>query len=107
MMLPPYEFVIVGAGLAGATAAETLRHEGAQGRILLISDEAHWPYQRPPLSKRFLTEVKATTPVALFSEATVRELDIELRLSTRVSSLDRLAHTLCTHRGDRWDTANC
>ena len=100
MMLPPYEFVIVGAGLAGATAAETLRHEGAKGRILLISDEAHWPYQRPPLSKRFLTEGKAPTPVALFSEATVRELDIELRLSTRVSSLDRLAHTLCTHRGE-------
>ena len=99
-MLPPYEFVIVGAGLAGTTAAETLRHEGALGRILLISGEAHWPYQRPPLSKRFLTEDISPKPVALLSEATVRELDIELRLSTRVSSLDVTGHTLRTQQGE-------
>lgn len=97
---PHYEFVIVGAGLAGATAAETLRHEGAQGRILLLSEEAHWPYQRPPLSKRFLTDVNCLAPVALFSEATVRDLRIELRLSTRVASLDAPSHTLHTEAAE-------
>ena len=97
---PHYEFVIVGAGLAGATAAETLRHEGAQGRILLLSEEAHWPYQRPPLSKRFLTDENSPAPVALFSEATVRDLRIELRLSTRVASLDAPSHTLHTEAAE-------
>jgi NTE family protein len=99
-LLPHHEYVIVGAGLAGATAAETLRHEGAQGRILLLSEEGHWPYQRPPLSKRFLTDDQNPAPVALFNETTVRELHIELRLSTRVASLDAPSHTLRTEAGE-------
>ena len=47
-------FVIVGASLAGAKAAETLRAEGFDGRIVLIGDEAERPYERPPLSKDYL-----------------------------------------------------
>ena len=47
-------FVIVGAGLAGAKAAEALRDEGFDGRIMLIGAEAHRPYERPPLSKGYL-----------------------------------------------------
>ena len=47
-------FVIVGAGLAGATAAQTLRDEGFSGRVMLIGDETHRPYERPPLSKDYL-----------------------------------------------------
>ena len=43
-------FVIVGAGLAGAKAAETLRAEGFGGRLLLLGEEAERPYERPPLS---------------------------------------------------------
>ncbi len=50
------DFLIVGAGLAGVNAAETLRLEGAPGRILLLSEEDQAPYQRPPLSKKFLTD---------------------------------------------------
>ena len=47
-------FVIVGASLAGAKAAETLRAEGFDGRVVLIGDEAQRPYERPPLSKEYL-----------------------------------------------------
>ena len=47
-------FVIVGAGLAGATAAAALREEGFLGRILLLGAEPHAPYERPPLSKAYL-----------------------------------------------------
>ena len=47
----PETFVIVGAGLAGAKAAETLREEGFDGRLVLVGDEPERPYERPPLSK--------------------------------------------------------
>ena len=47
-------FVIVGAGLAGAKAAEALRQEGFDGRLILIGDEPERPYERPPLSKDYL-----------------------------------------------------
>ena len=47
-------FVIVGGGLAGAKAAETLRAEGFTGRVILIGDERDHPYERPPLSKGYL-----------------------------------------------------
>lgn len=47
-------FVIVGASLAGAKAAETLREEGFAGPVVLIGDEQQRPYERPPLSKGFL-----------------------------------------------------
>jgi 3-phenylpropionate/trans-cinnamate dioxygenase ferredoxin reductase component len=58
-------FVIVGASLAGAKAAQTLREEGFTGRLVLIGDEATRPYERPPLSKGYLLgkEDKATFSV--------------------------------------------
>ncbi len=96
-----YDFVIVGAGLAGLNAAETLRLEGAQGRILLLSDEDQAPYQRPPLSKKFLTEKVEPPPTALLEAASYQELALELRLSTRVSSLRASRRTLTTESGER------
>ena len=53
--------VIVGAGLAGAKAAETLRDEGFDGRVVLIGEETERPYERPPLSKDYL---RGEAPVA-------------------------------------------
>jgi 3-phenylpropionate/trans-cinnamate dioxygenase ferredoxin reductase subunit len=47
-------FIIVGAGLAGAKAAETLREEGFEGRLVLIGEEPERPYERPPLTKDYL-----------------------------------------------------
>src|SRR5687767_15895797 len=51
--MPP-TFVIVGASLAGGTAAATLRQEGFDGDVILIGEEPHLPYERPPLSKQYL-----------------------------------------------------
>ena len=52
-------FVIVGASLAGAKAAETLRDEGFTGRVVLIGEETEPPYERPPLSKGYLLGSRA------------------------------------------------
>lgn len=52
-MEPSSTFVIVGASLAGASAAVTLRDEGFDGRVVLIGEEPHPPYERPPLSKEY------------------------------------------------------
>jgi len=62
----PQTHVIVGAGLAGAKAAEALRAEGFDGRIVLLGDEPEQPYERPPLSKDFLRgeSPRMTRPVA-------------------------------------------
>src|SRR5918996_431990 len=80
-------FVIVGGGLAGAKAAETLRDEGFDGRVVLISDEAERPYERPPLSKGYL----------LGND----ERDVALRLEARVTALDRGAHEVEIDSGER------
>ena len=94
-----HEFVIVGAGLAGTTAAETLRREGAQGSILLLSEEPYPPYERPPLSKALLKKDREPPKIAILDDAGFRELEIELRLRTRVSSLDANARSICTSNG--------
>ena len=47
--------LIIGGGQAGAQAIDTLRRGGYEGRLVLVSDEAELPYQRPPLSKKFLS----------------------------------------------------
>ena len=81
-------FVIVGAGLAGATAAETLRDEGFEGRVHLIGAEAHHPYIRPPLSKDFLAGAAERDSVFVRPPEWYREHDIDLVLGTEVTHLD-------------------
>ncbi len=76
-MSPQFDYVVIDGGLAGASAVETLRSEGATGSILLLSEEAQLPYQRPPLSKGFLTSEKKPTPSLIVSEAKYKELDVE------------------------------
>jgi 3-phenylpropionate/trans-cinnamate dioxygenase ferredoxin reductase subunit len=78
---------IVGAGQAGAVAATTLRTEGFSGRIVLIGDEPHLPYERPPLSKDALVKPKFIQP-SIFSEAVYAEYGIECRLGQAVTQLD-------------------
>src|SRR3954452_9094364 len=81
-------FVIVGAGLAGAKAAETLREEGFDGRIVLLGAEPHRPYERPPLSKEFLRG-EAEQPAWLQEdEGWYAGNDVELRTSSVVQSID-------------------
>jgi len=87
MSTGPEAFVIVGAGLAGAKAAETLRQEGFDGRLTLIGDEPERPYERPPLSKDHLRG--ETTEVPYVHEAGFyRDNDIKLLTSTRVTGID-------------------
>ncbi|MGH3277451.1 MAG: NAD(P)/FAD-dependent oxidoreductase, partial [Streptosporangiaceae bacterium] len=84
-------YVIVGASLAGAKAAETLRGEGFDGAIVLIGAEAQRPYERPPLSKDVLLG-KATTASAYVHEpGWYSQHDVDLRLGIQVTSIDRAA----------------
>ncbi len=55
-MTAPQVFVIVGAGLAAAKAAEALRSEGFEGRVIVMGEETERPYDRPPLSKDYLQD---------------------------------------------------
>src|SRR5947199_2170009 len=81
-------FVVIGAGVAGGTAAATLRERGFDGNVVLIGAEPHHPYERPPLSKSLL---RGETP---FRDCLVRppdfwaERDIEVRLGTAASGVD-------------------
>src|SRR3954453_22798002 len=81
-------FVVVGAGLAGARAVETLREEGFEGRLLLIGDEPDRPYERPPLSKEYLRGEAARETIYVHAEDFYAEHDVELRLGRRAVELD-------------------
>jgi NADPH-dependent 2,4-dienoyl-CoA reductase/sulfur reductase-like enzyme len=82
-------FVIVGAGLAGATAAETLRAENFTGRVVLLGDEPEPPYERPPLSKGLLLGSAGRDTVHVHDRGWYTKHDIELRTGTRVDAVDR------------------
>ncbi len=86
--------VIVGASLAGATAAETLRKEGWNGRIVLIGSERALPYERPPLSKGVLLGKDKTEVAQLHDQQWYDDNNIELRLGTTVTAIDSAAHTV-------------
>src|SRR5215218_3832564 len=80
--------IIVGASLAGAKAAETLRQEGFDGRIVLIGAEEERPYERPPLSKDYLRGEVGREKVYVHDEGFYAEHDIELRLGRTAVNLD-------------------
>ncbi|MEO7201409.1 MAG: FAD-dependent oxidoreductase [Candidatus Tumulicola sp.] len=80
--------VIVGGGVAGASAAEALRGEGFEGRIVLVGEEQVPPYQRPPLSKELLRKEIQREAVTFRTPEFYARNSIELRLGQRVSALD-------------------
>ncbi|WP_406426963.1 NAD(P)/FAD-dependent oxidoreductase [Streptomyces sp. NBC_01589] len=82
-------FVIVGGGLAGAKAAETLRSEGFSGRVILVGDERDHPYERPPLSKGYLVGKEARESVFVHETAWYAGADVELHLGQPVTAIDR------------------
>jgi 3-phenylpropionate/trans-cinnamate dioxygenase ferredoxin reductase subunit len=84
-------FVIVGASLAGAKAAETLREQGFGGRVVLIGAEAELPYERPPLSKDLLLGKGEREQVFVHPPAWYDEHQIELRLGSPATAIDRAA----------------
>ncbi|WP_411760108.1 NAD(P)/FAD-dependent oxidoreductase [Streptomyces tunisiensis] len=87
-------FVIVGGGLAGAKAAETLRAEGFTGRVILICDERDHPYERPPLSKGYLLGSAERDSVFVHEPAWYARHDVELHLGATVAAIDRAARTV-------------
>jgi 3-phenylpropionate/trans-cinnamate dioxygenase ferredoxin reductase component len=80
--------VIVGAGQAGAQAVDTLRREGYAGRLVLIGDEPELPYQRPPLSKKYLAGELAADRLPFRHRAFYDEHRVELKLGVRAERLD-------------------
>ncbi|WP_240138146.1 NAD(P)/FAD-dependent oxidoreductase [Streptomyces sp. MUM 178J] len=91
-------FVIVGGGLAGAKAAETLRAEGFTGRVILIGDERDHPYERPPLSKGYLAGKEDRDSVFVHEPAWYAQTEIELHLGQSVVAVERDAKAV--HLGD-------
>lgn len=87
-------FVVVGAGLAGAKAVEALRDQGYAGRLVLVGAEDHLPYERPPLSKGYLTGDSTIEDATVHDQAWYDEHDVELRLGQAATALDLAGHTL-------------
>ncbi len=86
-MAAPRTVVVVGASLAGLRAVETLRQRGYDGRLVLVGEEAHLPYDRPPLSKEILQGTWDVDRLAL-RRAPYDELALDLRLGRRAAALD-------------------
>ena len=87
-MSEPRAIVIVGGGLAGATAAATLRDQGFDGRVVLIGEEREPPYERPPLSKSHLAGATSAQDARVHGDGFYDEHGVELRTAARASSLD-------------------
>ena len=77
-------FAIVGAGLAGAKAAETLREEGFDGRLVLLGAEPERPYERPPLSKEYLRGEAEREQAYVHEAGFYADHEIELRVGESV-----------------------
>ena len=93
-------FVIVGAGLAGAKAAEGLRGGGFDGQLTLIGEEGHLPYERPPLSKDYLAGKAERDSVFVHDQAWYRQQEIALRLGRQAVAIDRAARQVRLDDGD-------
>jgi NADPH-dependent 2,4-dienoyl-CoA reductase/sulfur reductase-like enzyme len=101
----PRNVLVVGAGLAGARAAETLRAEGYEGRVILAGDEPTAPYERPALSKQYLAGAKGEHELLLRPPAFWHDCAIELRLGERVDSVNPSQGTAVLSSGEElgWD----
>src|SRR2546421_12171303 len=89
-------YVIAGASLTGAKAAETLRDEGFEGEIVLLGSELERPYERPPLSKGYLLGKAEWDSVYVHPGDWYAEHDVDLRSGVTVTAIDRAAGTVTT-----------
>jgi 3-phenylpropionate/trans-cinnamate dioxygenase ferredoxin reductase component len=92
--------VIVGAGQAGRWVALTLREHGHTGAIVWFGDEAHAPYDRPPLSKAVIQGDVSMDTLALIAPPRFDELHVDFRAGQRVASIDRERKCVRTEAGD-------
>jgi 3-phenylpropionate/trans-cinnamate dioxygenase ferredoxin reductase subunit len=93
--------VVVGAGLAGATAVTQLREGGYDGPLVLFGAEQHPPYERPPLSKGFLLGKDPIEKAFVHEPAWYAEHEVDLRLSTTVTAIDLDAHVVRTDQSEQ------
>jgi 3-phenylpropionate/trans-cinnamate dioxygenase ferredoxin reductase subunit len=94
-------YVIAGAGLAGAKAAEILRSEGFDGPVVLIGDEDERPYERPPLSKGYLLGKAERETIYVHPQAWYADNQVELRLGSPVTAIDRSAGQVALANGSQ------
>ncbi len=92
--------VVVGAGQAAGQAAASLRQGGYEGAIVILGDESHPPYQRPPLSKQYLSGEHGLEKVYLRPEKFYNDRDIDLRTNVTVSKIDPANKTVSLAGGD-------
>jgi NADPH-dependent 2,4-dienoyl-CoA reductase/sulfur reductase-like enzyme len=99
-MTPMSRVVVVGAGIAGVRAVEALRAEGYDGALTVVDADSELPYDRPPLSKEFLTGALDEDDLRIWSLERVAELDVDLRLATTAVGLDANSKRLTVRRDD-------
>ncbi|MGO1737257.1 MAG: NAD(P)/FAD-dependent oxidoreductase, partial [Leucobacter sp.] len=85
---------VIGGGLAGAKTVEALREQGFNGEIVLIAAEKHLPYERPPLSKDYLSGKSAFEDAVVHSSSWYEKQGVTLRLGVRAVNLDAAAHSV-------------
>lgn len=100
-MSDPRTFVIIGGGLAGGSAAATLRADGFDGRVVLVGSEPEEPYIRPPLSKEYLRGEADESSLRVNEPALYREQEIELRLGVSVAAIEPGAKEIVLEDGER------
>ncbi|MDE2361511.1 MAG: FAD-dependent oxidoreductase [Hyphomicrobiales bacterium] len=105
-MSEPGRIVIVGAGHAGVQAAASLRDEGFAGPIVLVSEDRHAPYQRPPLSKAYMKGEATADSLVLRGHAWYPEKQVDLMLGERVVEIDRAAKSVKLASGRSLDYAH-
>ena len=96
-----YDVIIIGGGQAGAMSAITLRQQKFSGRILLISNEGYLPYQRPPLSKAFLTDLLLTESLYIKSGAYYKRNKIDILMNDTVELIDRNKKNIILENGGK------
>jgi 3-phenylpropionate/trans-cinnamate dioxygenase ferredoxin reductase subunit len=103
----PRSVLVVGAGLAGARCAETLRAEGFDGDVVLVGEEPVPPYERPALSKELLAGTRTPDSLSLRPAEFWADQEITLLLGQRVTRIDDVEHLALTDQGTRlsWDAA--
>src|SRR5687768_15553866 len=96
-----YDVLIVGGGHGGAAAAMALRHQGFAGPVAIAGAEPDPPYDRPPLSKDYLSGEKAFERMLFRSPISWAERRVDLLLGTKVMAVDPAVRVVTTASGDR------
>lgn len=90
---------VIGGGLAGAKTVEALREQGFNGEIVIVAEEQHLPYERPPLSKGYLAGASAFEDAIVHPVSWYEEQGVTLRQGVRATRLDPAAHTVSLDDG--------